>query len=688
MQAVKETLDRISVVNLSIICRRYARLRKRDTDSRPKIYTAFEQQPAEIQTRIYEDAATVVKQGLTKHRTRKARDGSGRASKRTKHHHNPAEADTAEHISHEQEPIASTERPGHVSQQRISTTVGSPNAHPVEETDSSVHAEEEDVDVRRVINSDFMRAPTKETLDGISCRFIDATSNAALKCRACASCAREMESISMTEHLLRDVANIGQLEPANFRRRTYDYAMRRMPFITQKEQTAKTQLSQQYVDRDIPNELNNLTLPERMLIAMYYPAAYIVKLFPKHQGSHGWDRSQMHNGLKGNVATYRLDPSLVASMIDGSIFPPPVTILSATIGITFVGPKSIPEKSMPSMFRVRRRRVHAALLWLKDNNPLYQNIEISQERLGQLPENAVPEEIIMTAKHSTDIEAVELEHAGYVPMDGAEEIEAEQHRLKESGLVDIEDEDHEQETEPAIIPVQATGVVDIDGGDITSRELMAHALSNGALKNLPDDFTIKRGSTFVNEYARTDPITQQRNDGGPSNANHLLGSFPTLFPYGKEDSRLIDRRTSHTKYTPDGHYNMPTNGFAKTYIFRSKYSVNLLSTLKPEDLLKASQEEMRNVRFSNPAVQALRNQLSAVRTKVKGTDESRQHVRSKVWSSNLVFNAPCLWATINPTDTQDPIAQVMTGADIDLDAFCNTAGPDHIQRAVNVANDP
>ena len=37
----------------------------------------------------------------------------------------------------------------------------------------------------------------------------------------------------------------------------------------------------------------------------------------------------------------------------------------------------------------------------------------------------------------------------------------------------------------------------------------------------------------MNEYARVDPLMGQRNDGGPGDANHLLGTFPTLFPYGQ-----------------------------------------------------------------------------------------------------------------------------------------------------------
>ncbi|KAG2139644.1 hypothetical protein DEU56DRAFT_689320, partial [Suillus clintonianus] len=44
--------------------------------------------------------------------------------------------------------------------------------------------------------------------------------------------------------------------------------------------------------------------------------------------------------------------------------------------------------------------------------------------------------------------------------------------------------------------------------------------------------------------------------------------------------------------------------------------------------------------------------------------------------------------TINPTDTHDPIVQVLAGEEIDLDTFNHTAGPDSAQRAQIVADNP
>lgn len=267
-------------------------------------------------------------------------------------------------------------------------------------------------------------------------------------------------------------------------------------------------------------------------------------------------------------------------------------------------------------------------------------------------------------------------------------------------------------TSPAVLTLTPLGVVDIDGVDVTDTELMAHALANCSQVIQEEDYMIRRGSAFVNEYARVDPLTGQRNDGGPGDANHLLGTFPTLFPYGlggfEVDRPVPVPYEAHVRWTlryedrrfrRDPHFPFQVFGVCqKRQVCRASVlqmkrgcymrHQNLLSTITAEDLTIASREETRGVPFSSPAVRTLRSQLSAVKTKVQGSDESRMSVRGKIWGTNLLHNPPSLWITINPADTQDPIAQVLAGAEIDLDNFCNAAGPDSVDRAVNMAADP
>ena len=116
---------------------------------------------------------------------------------------------------------------------------------------------------------------------------------------------------------------------------------------------------------DVPSVLHILTLLERILVARFFPAAYIVKLYPAKKGAHSWPSSGFHSGIRGNVSTYRLNTKDIADMTDSQLMPPSSTIFAATIGVTFIGPCNLPQKTMPGFLRVNRCHVRNALLWLK-----------------------------------------------------------------------------------------------------------------------------------------------------------------------------------------------------------------------------------------------------------------------------------------------------------------------------------
>jgi hypothetical protein len=104
---------------------------------------------------------------------------------------------------------------------------------------------------------------------------------------------------------------------------------------------------------EVPPQLATLTLPERVLVAKYFPAAYIVKLSPKKKGAAHWSSSGMNSGVRGNVATYRLNVEDIVDIVDPTIMPPPARILASVIGVVIIGPKNMPERTMRGYFRVR-----------------------------------------------------------------------------------------------------------------------------------------------------------------------------------------------------------------------------------------------------------------------------------------------------------------------------------------------
>ncbi|KAF7320996.1 ATP-dependent DNA helicase [Mycena chlorophos] len=166
-------------------------------------------------------------------------------------------------------------------------------------------------------------------------------------------------------------------------------------------------------------------------------------------------------GLRGNVSTYRLNTEEIAEMVEGNLMPRPVGLLAAVIGVTFVGAKNIPLFVLPDVFEVRRRRVWDALAWLKANNPLYADIDIDADRLRELPECGVPEEILLNARYVEDESVLDKEHAGYVPVDMGDVLEG-RAPAEEDGA---EDEAEERQDVPAWTDLPPVAIDDEDDGD-------------------------------------------------------------------------------------------------------------------------------------------------------------------------------------------------------------------------------
>ena len=264
---------------------------------------------------------------------------------------------------------------------------------------------------------------------------------------------------------------------------------------------------------------------------------------------------------------------------------------------------------------------------------------------------------------------------------------------------------------PAVVALQALGVIDVGATYVGENEVLAHALANSSVNDLQNGFAIKRGSTFVNEYARTNS-DGKRFDGGVEDPHHLAGAFPVLWPYAKglpETDRPVavpynihiqaalqycDRRFSlHHQFIFQAFGVLQKRQVctaACLQVQRKTFVKNqeAFRALTPKDLMIASGEESRKIPFSNPIVKALRSQITAMRAKVMGTDESRVQIRSQIKGMCVMKGPPSLWITINPSDTGDPIAQVIAGDSIDLDSFVRSSGPNSEERSRTIAADP
>lgn len=271
-------------------------------------------------------------------------------------------------------------------------------------------------------------------------KFIDATGNSALEEEICVVCAGRFRHADTEPVKLSDLEEKALLCPTrphdahdltngmllhNFPSKTHTRSDRNgHPLVAvcnscisylRRNKTPPLALANEMWVGEIPLELKILTLPERILIARFFPAAYIVKLYPKKKGARFWANAHLHSGLRGNMSTYRLNTNDIVSMVGDNILPASSSILAATIGVTFVGPRNIPQKTMPGFLHVNRNRVRHTLQWLKQNNPVYEDIHICPDRLNDLPCDDVPPEIMSLVRCSDNAELLAAEHDDYVP---------------------------------------------------------------------------------------------------------------------------------------------------------------------------------------------------------------------------------------------------------------------------------
>jgi len=155
---------------------------------------------------------------------------------------------------------------------------------------------------------------------------------------------------------------------------------------------------------DVPAVLQGLTIPEEKLISLYRHNSCVIKLYSPFHST-----TTAQSAIKGNCITFLQNlPSIVRSL------PLALDDLCDTLKVIFVGSRPPERVHLRKILTVRKKKIIAALLWLKKYNVLYQNVEINLENIAQLPEDDVPESIMATIEQKIDDEETPSERAGYV----------------------------------------------------------------------------------------------------------------------------------------------------------------------------------------------------------------------------------------------------------------------------------
>ncbi|KAG1744479.1 hypothetical protein EDB19DRAFT_1894583 [Suillus lakei] len=195
---------------------------------------------------------------------------------------------------------------------------------------------------------------------------------------------------------------------------------------------------------------------------------------------------------------------------------------------------------------------------------------------------------------------------------------------------------------------------------------------------MTENYTVQRGNTFVNEYPRRDD-DQVLSISDAENPNHLLGAFSCLFPYAAGGFEVQRRRTVPYETHAQWAMRYADRRFRKDMHFMFE----VFGVIQKRQVCRQAVLQVKKQDFHRSE-----ELFRSVRSKVMGTDESQTKIRSLIWGMCILKNPLSLWITINPTDTHDPIAQVFTGAEIDLDTFDRQSGPQSHTRSIRIADDP
>ena len=401
----------------------------------------------------------------------------------------------------------------------------------------------------------------------------------------------------------------------------------------------------------VPKELEDLTLPEQLLISVHRVKIYIFKL------QAAGPATSRQSAMKGNCIAFPQDVVRICKEL-----PPPRSELADLVKVVFVG------KTMPSTFqlkkvlKVRRIKILEALQWLKSNNRLYSDIPINMNNVEQLPEDDIPNEIKITSVVADNEGLADSEHDGYIK------------NPKEENTDNNNDNDKEEESH---IIIENTAMVDVEAANILEKDIQKSAL-NKLLDQEDKILVIPTGSTPVSEYG---------------NPMLWLGSFPTLFPYGIGGAEDTNRRakislrewTQHFFSLADSNFRKhPSFAFVTFNVLQRREVCNGATLLKhlpwfpksAKEVATVTSEDIKNwirhlesnskgnsmdERTCGGGIQQLMKQIRVVRGKVHGSDQARIKRRQQIYSLMTYCGLPTVWMTINPADIHSPIVCYFSG---------------------------
>jgi hypothetical protein len=140
-----------------------------------------------------------------------------------------------------------------------------------------------------------------------------------------------------------------------------------------------------------PDALKHLSPLEERLIGIYAPCGWITKLTIDVEK---WTSGRYRKHKRGHITVFPNDVQGVAAQV----LPHPLVEERERLHICFVGPRKPVPSDLAFMLSVNPQKIKRALAWLKAHNPLYKDIQISEDHLASWADccagTEVPQELV------------------------------------------------------------------------------------------------------------------------------------------------------------------------------------------------------------------------------------------------------------------------------------------------------
>lgn len=417
----------------------------------------------------------------------------------------------------------------------------------------------------------------------------------------------------------------------------------------------------------VPLQLQDLTPVEESMISLCRAKCWIIQL---KEGKILMPNSQ--RGLRGHVIIFPQRPEQALTVL-----PPSVADILSYICVVFIGSTRPSDQWILSKAKplfVRRGKVWNALMWLKDHNPLYQDVAIESSRLQGLPED------------------------GPLPFPVHYEGEARQ----DVTTATYDPSTEREQAPPGYDPVfDRVVIADVDA-DTSTNAMRAAAMRHLKVDEKPF-LEIPHGADPVNEFY---------------NAGLFPMMYPTLFPYGRggieDTSRRVhvsmEANVRHMLRLADDRFQLHHSFMFVAFnilqrreaLRRTKFKVDAprfesvagrLASISVEAVDAVTERVAKgDTRTANTeeeqSVLILMNEVKMITRHVSGSGASKVAQRNEIKSLMMTCGMPSFFLTINPADVYNPIVKFLAGSDIDVDCLLPEEVPSYWEQSILIARNP